>query len=366
MISSISQSLNSNNIKNNKVSFNGEQRKSEAKVPLTVTDKFLRDVEIIANRDEKGTFLSRMLGSPTAIYSSLGSVLAYEIFSIVKLNKLKKLGDKNAINLFKASVKKSFPFVCLAALALMAGLQALFTINSDKKYQALKEDFNNINKNTDAKLSDKLLYSTYIGAMCSSVDGRVVFNKNMMTDPIASRKLKKLIRHELVHAKQYETIARSDDGIKKLNYSVAKSTVKALSNPLAKAEIQAIYNEITSDKTGKYDGVVFHNIAGDFVLKDYITAMNILLTNENATYNDIPIIIDAEHYEKVIKEKGPLTKEEAEKAELYYQAQLNYPTTNFFTTLNPFSKYYDNLLEKEAYKESPCFATRIRKLFGKD
>ena len=80
----------------------------------------------------------------------------------------------------------------------------------------------------------------------------------------------------------------------------------------------------------------------------------------------IPIIIDAEHYEKVIKEKGPLTKEEAEKAELYYQAQLNYPTTNFFTTLNPFSKYYDNLLEKEAYKESPCFATRIRKLFGKD
>ena len=26
----------------------------------------------------------------------------------------------------------------------------------------------------------------------------------------------------------------------------------------------------------------------------------------------------------------------------------------------------DNLLEKEAYKESPCFATRIRKLFGKD
>jgi hypothetical protein len=231
MISSISLSSNENIIKNNKLSFKGSQQKTVANVPLTVTDKFLRDVEIIAKRDEKGTIFSRVIGSPTAMLASIGSMLAYEIGAIVKLNKLKKLGDKNAIKLFKASIKKSIPWVCVAAFALMVGLQALFTINSDKKYKALKEDFNEINKNTDAKLSDKLLYSSYIGAMCSSVDGRVVFNKNMMIDPIASRKLKKLIRHELVHAKQYETIARSEDGIKKLNYSVAKSTAKSLSNP---------------------------------------------------------------------------------------------------------------------------------------
>ena len=145
-----------------------------------------------------------------------------------------------------------------------------------------------------------------------------------------------------------------------------KSTVKVLSNPLAKAEIQAIYNEISLDKTGKYDSVKFQNISGEFDLKNYITAMHTLLTNENATRDDIPMIINTEHYEKVRKEKGPLTAEEAEKAELYYKAQLEYPNTTFLTVLNPFSKYYDNLLEKEAYKESPCFATRIRKLFGKD
>ena len=48
MISSISLSLNENVIKNNKLSFKGSQQKTVANVPLTVTDKFLRDVEFIA------------------------------------------------------------------------------------------------------------------------------------------------------------------------------------------------------------------------------------------------------------------------------------------------------------------------------
>ena len=53
-------------------------------------------------------------------------------------------------------------------------------------------------------------------------------------------------------------------------------------------------------------------------------------------------------------------------AEKYYNAQLEYPNVNFLSTYNPFSKYYDNLLEKEAYKESPTIITRIRHLFVKD
>ena len=362
----ISNSYQISNISRSRVSFKGDNPKSNAQTKLSPADKFLKDTEFVTKQQEKGTIFSKLFGSPTAVFASCGGVLAYELYSLAKLKKLKKLGDQAAVNLFKANFKKTLPWVCLAGVAVLAGLQYLFNLNSDKKYQELKDDFDKINKNTDAKLSEKLINSSYIGALCTSMNCNVVFNKNLMVDPIYSKKLKKLIRHELVHARQYETIARSEDGIKKLNFAVAKSTAKSLSNPLAKAEIQAIYNDVFSDKTGKYDGVKFKNIAGEFNLKDYIKAMHILLTDENATYNDIPIIIDAEHYENVRKQKGPLSKEEEVIAEKYYNAQMEYPDVNFFTTYNPFSKYYENLLEKEAYKESPTIITRIRHLFVKD
>ena len=363
MISSLHQI---SNISVSNVSFKGDNTKANTQANLSPADKFLKETEFVTKQQEKGTIFSKLFGSPTAVFASCGGVLAYELYSLAKLKKLKKLGNENAINLFKTSFKKTLPWICLAGVALLAGLQYLFNLNSDKKYQALKDDFEKINKNTDAKLSDKLINSSYIGALCTSMNCNVVFNKNLMVDPIYSKKLKKLIRHELVHARQYETIARSEDGIKKLNFAVAKSTAKALANPLAKAEIEAIYNDVFSDKTGKYEGVKFRNIAGEFDLKDYIMAMHILLTDENATYDDIPIIIDAKHYEEVRNKKGPLTKDEEVMAEKYYNAQLEYPNVNFLSTYNPFSKYYDNLLEKEAYKESPTLITRIRHLFVKD
>ena len=75
--------------------------------------------------------------------------------------------------------------------------------------------------------------------------------------------------------------------------------------------------------------------------------------------------IDKSYYENVRKQKGKLTPEEKQKAELYYQAQIDYPQLTVFQLLNPFSKYRDNLLEVEAYKENPGFYGFIRKLFGK-
>ena len=82
--------------------------------------------------------------------------------------------------------------------------------------------------------------------------------------------------------------------------------------------------------------------------------------------DDVPIVIDKEHYEKLREAKGDLTPEEEKKAEQYYEAQLNYPKLSFRNMINPFSPYYNNLLEREAYKESPNFITFIRHLFVKD
>ena len=92
---------------------------------------------------------------------------------------------------------------------------------------------------------------------------------------------------------------------------------------------------------------------------DYITAMNILLNNPNAGINDIPMIIDTDHYQEVINKKGALTPEEEKKADEYYKAMLEYKGVKLFAGINPWSSYYQNPLEKEAYKESPTFISKL-------
>lgn len=181
-----------------------------------------------------------------------------------------------------------------------------------------------------------------------------------------NRRVKKLIKHELVHAKQYETVARSENGIKKLNYAVVKSFANAIDNTHGRNDIFEIYNDIANDKTGKYDNMKFSVIGADVNFKDYITALNTIYTKKDCTYDDIPMVIDSKHYEDVIAKKGKLTPAEETKANQYFEAQINYPQTSVWQMLYPFSAYYDNLLEKEAYKENPNLCTYIRKIFGKN
>ena len=175
-----------------------------------------------------------------------------------------------------------------------------------------------------------------------------------------------MIKHELVHAKQYETVARSKDGIKKLNYGVLMSSAKIMNNKKAIAEMEEIYQDIVNDRTGKFDNVTLHITGADVDLKKYVTGVHTLLTCKNVGFDDVPMIIDKDHYEKLIADKGRLTPEEEEKANKYYEAQLNYPQITFWRLMNPFSAYYNNLLEREAYKENPNIITGIRHLFIKD
>ncbi len=187
----------------------------------------------------------------------------------------------------------------------------------------------------------------------------------MINDPFYNRKCKKLLKHELVHAKQFETIARMDNGIEKLNFSCLKRVTKYCQNPIIKNEFIDIYNDIQSNPA-KYENKIIYIDNAPVNFKNYITAIYTLLTNKNATYEDIPMIINRDYYENVRKTKGALTKEEEKKAELYYQAQIDYPRLTIFQLFNPFGAYRNNLLEKEAYKENPGIIEFIRKICGKD
>ena len=139
-----------------------------------------------------------------------------------------------------------------------------------------------------------------------------------------------------------------------------------MSNPKASAEIEAIYQDIINDKTGKYENITVRMVGTDVDFKKYIIAIHTLNTNKDAGFDDIPMVIDELHYEKVREEKGALTQEQEQKAQQYYQAQIDYPPLTFWNMINPFSPYYNNLLEREAYKESPNLITRFRHLFVKD
>jgi len=329
-------------------------------------DKFINDVGKVVKAEEKGDIFSRTMWSPTASNLVAGIVIGYEIGNLHSLHKAKKAGDAEKLKLLKTAHPKQLLWLTGISAAIVAGLEYLFSRNSEAKYEKFKEDFEKINTSTSAKLADRVFTSSVKGAYCSPISGEITVNKSMMYDPYMRFKSKKMIKHELVHAKQYETIVRSKNGIKKLNYACVKNIAKNLDNPQARREIEQIYNDICADKIGKYENFPLQISGATVDLKNYITALHIILNDKNANINDIPMVIDEKHYKKVINKKGKLTPEEEIMADKYYQAQIDYPKLTVWNMLNPFSDYYNNLLEREAYKENPGFYGFIRKVFGKD
>ncbi|MBO7673014.1 hypothetical protein J6S88_06370 [bacterium] len=327
-------------------------------------EEFVSAIEKSVNEDTQGKKSKKYFWSPTAAIISFAPLLGYETFSIAKLRRLTKAGNKDLKKAFAQKSLRNIVILLAVATALCLGLEYLFSRNSDKKVKEFRQDFADLNTETEAKLRDQIVRSSYIGAMCSSVSEEITVNYNLVLDPITRRRLKKLVKHELVHAKQYETIARSENGINKLNYAVLKSAAKLFNNPKAIDEFEMVYQELNKDTTGKFDNMTLHLLGADVDFKRYFQGIHELLTNKDAGIDDLPMVIDVEHYKKVIDKKGALTPEEADKAEKYYEAMLDYPPITFWRTINPFSSYYDNLLEREAYKENPNFATFVRNIFG--
>ncbi|MBR6099056.1 hypothetical protein IKP85_04850 [bacterium] len=325
-------------------------------------DRFILELEVNNKKEKNGNFLSRYFWSPTALLVSALPVLVYEYATLFRMKNLKKQCRKKDATLIYNLFKKNFKFALAGAIASYAGLEYFFNSRNDKNYKKLEENFKKLNTSTDAKLAGTFR-STYMGAYCNSPSGNIVINRNLLNDPLMSRSLKKLIKHELVHARQFETIARSKDGIKKLNYANVKQAAKIIEgNPVILEDFRQVYKAVQEDKSGKYNGKIIHIQSETYDMKKYIESLNIVINNKNATYNDIPMIIDEEHYKKVIAQKGALTPEEEKKAEEYFKALSDYSPVSAFDAYNPFGSYRNNALEKEAYQENPSL---LMKLFGK-
>ena len=198
----------------------------------------------------------------------------------------------------------------------------------------------------------------YTVAQYDPVTGEISINETSCADPLLNTKMKYLLKHELVHAKQFETIARMDDGIEKLNYACLKQLSNTYkNNPLFKNSIDTIYNEIITEQTDKYDNLKVTVSGYKFPFKEWTIAMHRLMNDEAKTYKDIPMLINKEHYETVRQKLGKLSKEEEKLANKYYEAFLNYKIlSSAIDVLNPWSDYYNNILEKEAYAVMPLWA----------
>lgn len=356
----MTNSVYSYKINNNSQTFG--QQKKDLSLPQNAADEFISGINESSKKYKEGDFLSKYCWSNTAALISGIPVVGYVFGNLFRLNHLKKKNNIAAKESLLKSFNKGIKFVIPAGIALFAGLQYLFKSQSDKNYKEIEKEFNSVNT-TNAKLSGTIV-SSYIGAGYHVSNGNIFINRNIMNDPLTKNKIKKLIRHELVHAKQFEMIARSKDGIKKLNYGVLIPIIRSCENDKNTIKgFQEIYEAIQQDKSGKYNNLNIETNGSTFNFKNYIEAINILLTNKNATYNDIPIAIDENHYKEVIKEKGALSREEEIKAEEYFKALSEYKPVSFLKSINPFGSYYSNILEKEAYKENPTF---WMKLFGKD
>jgi len=343
-----------------KTSFKSSQEPEQRTTTNYTVDQFIKDCETVENNRLDGGLSSKLFGSPTALLTGLGVTGLGELAILTKhAKKVKKLSD-GAKNALRRTLKKQLFAVYAVGLVAMGIIQAWQNRIIDRKNPKIEQLFDIYGNDTNAKLSDKHVRSNVVGACYSPVDGRVDMNKNYINDPIGKLMLKKYMKHELQHARQFEMIAGLDDGIKKLNYAIFKNIYNQMkNNPQAIKELKKMNEELKNNTSGKYDATTIKLNGAEVNLKKYIQTLNIFIENEDASYEDIPMLIDEEHYKKAIKKHGPLNEQEKIKAEEYYNAQLEYKPLTFWNMFNPFSAYKNNLLEKEARKAARTKSGRL-------
>ena len=194
--------------------------------------------------------------------------------------------------------------------------------------------------------------SSYVGALYDVISGQVSVNSTYTNDPLGKIQLKKLLKHELEHAKQFEMIASLDNGIEKLNEIVLEGYKEAmLKDPQAVHEVNIMYEELQNDTEGKYDKetVPLGIACSEVPVKAFVNGLKTILNNKDYDYKKLPMIINKEHYEEATKKRGKLSEEEKKLAEKYLEAYKDYPGLNFWQTMNPFSKYKNNILENALF-----------------
>lgn len=331
------------------LTFRADGKNSTSIVPkgLPITDKFIHELEICEDKRTEGSKYARLTRSITSIYISCGLALLYELFLFLKIKKM----NKSQLEKYKKVLIPQLLSILPATFLVHLGLQKYMDRFADKDMQKTKKMFNELNTNTSAELAARHFRSGAYGGGYIVPSGRIELNKDYMDDPLARKWLKKLLKHELCHAKQFEMIACLDDGIRIMNHAYIKAIAEGFKNSLsAQQELRMIKHELDSDAMGIYDNVTIVVQGVEHNLKQYVNAVIMFLDNENIDMHELPMLFNEEHYNAVRAKRGNLSEEDKKQAEAYLDAYLKYPELSPLNIYNPFGDYRKNLLEKEAYK----------------
>lgn len=188
--------------------------------------------------------------------------------------------------------------------------------------------------------------------------GYIVVDSRFKDTDLDFNEVKPVVVHELTHAKQFENIIRSKDGIYDLNKIYVINEIKTmddkkkeriLSTPDDKMkDLAKHYMKVEADKyTFVDDKIDTENET------NWLKAIKMYLKNPNISKYELPLMI-YEPYYKEIAAKGPISPEDEKKVQIY----LNYMKRDAFaenlyknksTSISANIDYMKDPMEIEAY-----------------
>lgn len=329
-------------------------------------DKIIQEgVELKNKTEQPYSFSEKLLKFPSLNFAFLPFDIVGTFWILRTLiNKKKVREEVKAIGFdkYKNSLLKKGAILLAAGIPIYLISDYLNNKNGPKniaKAQRSVDEFNRQN-HAEVKLGKPTRLAGLVNAATDPVSGSITISTQFSQDCLLNKIYREaLLKHELVHAKQYILIGCSKDGIKKLNLTIVRNIARALDDN-GKKEVYDAYQEIQKGVDDKYKNAVLDNGVHKLNLVNYITALyKVIYEKDKTGPDDIPIIINKEFYENAKANRPPLTAAEEEKAQAYLDAYAHYPDARkigFFDSLNSNSAYKGNLLEQEAFAVTPWYA----------
>lgn len=309
-------------------------------------------------KNEKLGFGEKLLLYPSLTRIPAFLPITYGIYHLIKAHSLKKkikksLLPEEKLNEFKKASSKKLLIFCASAVPVYFLTKYINKKCEDKNFAKAQEQVEYFNSHNGTNIELIKIPSTKnnkrIAASFANISGKIKLLEHIPGDAIyANFSQKYIINHELTHAKQYMLMARSENGINKLNYITVKNMAKELDDEKKKL-LYTGYKDIEDD--GFKDGGTRVNIDGYKInYNDFVTAIYKFVYEKDTNPDNYPIIINKNFYEQAKAAKGPLTEAEEKKAQAYFEALEKY--AHFERKNSALSKenkdYRENLIEKEA------------------
>lgn len=361
-INSINYTNNNKSLKSNGVHF-GAQKKELSKDGSYYTyykdkdkDNYMKDVNKLVYGSWAGIIGLTLLG--LFAYDKLLSKKLYESIKNKKLAFLATMGICSTIGAASTIVTG---LIKRSILTNKTKLHPISKEEQEKKEIEIKKFITDVAKEKDVTVKSIKFYDyrsmDLLKSAIASFDGLtgdLTLNSKFKDTDLSIEEAKPFIVHELEHAKQFEKIFRTKDGIYDLNLGWVKKADKMtgllFKRDLLKAKYEDIPALMKADMNKHPEN--YYLIEPEKELQENIRmykAVKMYNGNQNISKYDLPLIVDEDYYNQVVKNKPPATLEEAASAKIYLDYLLSDKGAKANVQTN-FLAYANDPMEQEAYQ----------------